>query len=193
LLLSSSRQCVPVTPDDFIRFLKVELPKPARSIEWIKFIKYQERRPARPWDLTFAICHTRPDYQARRQLFELGPKIVEATGWYPLVMGRRIRDWRGLPMPQIRRLGSLRRMLNSVRFGEIFGVRARGRSGTSILVQFTHGMMLFDFGFRCNLSGEPTPRGRPSRNLRQHLDRQGSTSRSSGFPWLIAVMIHAWR
>jgi glyoxylase-like metal-dependent hydrolase (beta-lactamase superfamily II) len=160
LLRNSLRQVEAIAPDDFIRYLKSRLAACAASIEWITFFKYRERRPAPAWELRFAVCNTLPRYEARQLLYRDAARIVDATGWYPLVMGRRIRQRRPLPMPQIRRLGTLRRMMNSIRLGEIIEIRAGApdSSGSSILLQFDHNVVLLDFGFRCDLSAGPVPR-----------------------------------
>jgi hypothetical protein len=153
LLLASTRQGDEVSPDDFVRYLKAELPKAASGIERIQFVRYRERRPAPPWELRFAVCNTSANYDARKLLYLDAAKIVGATGWYPLVTGSRVRERRKIPVPKIRRIGTLWDVFNSIRLGEIINIRAvvPGQEGSSILVQCESGEILLDFGFRCRL------------------------------------------
>jgi hypothetical protein len=148
-----------LTREEFITYLKTELPHVAASIELIKFYSYREEDSGDPWNVRFAICHMLPRFEPRKKLFEDGPRITSATGWYPLVMGRRLRDRRHLPMPKIRRVTTLWDTVNPIRLGEIVEVRSlhENPDGNSIVVQFEHASLLLDFGFNCRLGGQPKP------------------------------------
>ena len=172
LLLASPRQGIEVSPDDFVRYLQAELPKAARGIERIQFVRSRERRPD-PWELRFAVCNTFANYDARKLLYLDAAKIVEATGWYPLVTGSRVRERRKIPVPKIRRIGTLWDVFDSVRLGEIINIRAvvPGQEGSSILVECEGAGVLLDFGFRCRLP--PSSKARIGFLTHRHDDHAG--------------------
>ena len=151
ILLASALYGHECAPDNFFRYLERNYAAAVRNIEWVRFHKctYLEGHE-KTWEQRFAICNTKADFKTRNILHEDGQVIANATGWYPLVSGRRTASRRSLNPPWLNAPESLGPIIGSCQFGDLEALSNVDRElgGCSFLLEFSRGAMLLDLGFQ---------------------------------------------
>lgn len=154
VLAEAARRDGPRAPSDFLSYLRDRYPREYCWIEWARFHDVVRRDPGhKPWRQTFAILSVGPDYIARQVLFEEAKAITAATGWYPLIMGHRVRRWRAR-VPRYagsQQESELRTYLLRKDLGSLVSVQnIDPNGGTAILVTGSREAVLLDTGFEIN-------------------------------------------
>lgn len=151
MLLASrlyGREC---TPDNFFRYLEQNYPSAVKSIEWVRFHRCSYLGGhGKTWEQRFAMCNTKADYHTRNTLHEEGQEIANATGWYPLVSGRRTVSRRILNPPWLSCPDSLGSIIGDCQFGDLQALSNVDRelNGCSVLLEFSRAALLLDLGFQ---------------------------------------------
>lgn len=141
LLQQFRREVIPI--HDAIRWLQEALSEYPGVLEKVRWVD-QELDKDR-FRFTIAICYTQPLPKARHQLFELGQAMVEATGWYPMVLGEPLGSGRqaGIFHQQLRK-----HALPRIRLGEIAIQDATGKAGgCAIRLRIGDNAILLDSGY----------------------------------------------
>jgi glyoxylase-like metal-dependent hydrolase (beta-lactamase superfamily II) len=165
-MLEKASRTTPELPcDKFVSYLQGEFPAEAQNLEFIRFHRCEFESKGGTWPMRFAICFISPNFSARQRLFEEAQRITNATGWYPLVMGHRMKASRSVDPPS--RVAGLEkaRLLVNRRFGKFLSLRALTQStaksaagapkpGCGFVLQFEHSSVLLDFNFSYEPSGQ---------------------------------------
>ena len=180
MLLASPMYGQELSPTEFITYLQSAHSDSARFVEWLRFhrCEYREKHGP-PWQMRFAIVNTAPDPRTRAVLFDRAKDITDATGWYPLVMGRRVRKSRARTPSRLVDRATLQQLLgpgNAYRLESLQDL-AGGNDGTSILCELTGGAIQLDFGhgFR-----DPLERPRFGILSHSHRDHSGGLQKAFG-------------
>jgi len=150
MLLASSRYGREVGYAEFIDFLRETFPTLFKNIQHVRFHRCEFADGAKPpWALRYALLFTEPDYETRQLLYEQGEAITNATGWYPLVTGQRVRLHRSADPKWLAEGRMLSEAFIDHEFGalrNIASINAKD-AGCSLLLQFERRSVLLDFGF----------------------------------------------
>lgn len=134
-----------ISEEEFIDYLKSQYPQYFQHIHWIRFHNYIDKSfPKHKFDkrMCLAIINTLPNINARNIFFDERVEITQHTGWYPLVMGKRI----GFRNTQFKKLN--KRDIKSIGQFQSFNTIANSnKDGVSFELIGTNGSYLLDFGF----------------------------------------------
>lgn len=149
-LLAAAGWRRPVSPTEFLYHLAARYPDIHDGVQFVRFHDCMHRdNDGRRWRQTFAIVSTHPAARFRAALFDDATSITADTGWYPLVMGRRVMERRGTA----RRMLASREVVSAAfgrePFGELREVTdlADPEEGCALGLDFKGGVLALDFGF----------------------------------------------
>lgn len=153
--------------------------------------------------MRFAVCFTSPDFRTRQRLHEECQKITDATGWYPIVMGHRVKHERPVnPARQVAANVLVKRLVNR-RFGKFQSlqsvsqsrVRSEGgkpKTGCSLLLEFQFCSVLLDLNFAFEPSAGVARRPDFAVLTHSHQDHSGGMTEvlESGVPVIVSESVY---
>ena len=174
MLLASPRYGRETECEEFIDFLQIEYPVCLRHVHHIRFHRCEFVDEGKPsLALRYAIVFTDPDFETRLSLHENGEAITNATGWYPLITGKRIRLYRSSGPHWLANGRRLSEQLVDAEFGSLSTIANINTkdAGCSLLLRFEHRSVLLDCGF----SFDASPlQDRPAFGVLTHTHRDHS-------------------
>lgn len=164
-----------VTEEEFLEYINFTYPALSRYVQWVRFHKctfFPKPNQKSSWHMRFAIVFTAPNTEVRQRLFEAAREVADNTGWYPLVMGQRVRKRRRKHDIKMASDALLRDVLGQQPLGRILGVSAvnRNSSGTAIACNLEAGTIMLDFGFNYEATAHKPIVGLLSHT---HMDHSG--------------------
>ena len=171
----------PVTPEQFIKYLSGRYPDIRSGVQFVRFHDCEIFENKKPWRQTFAIINTFPVVKYRQVLFDDARSIVDATGWYPLVTGRRIMERRISLARWFSPRKEIETNFGSQPFGNLLRVVDLSNlpEGTAIGLEFEGGILALDFGY----SFHDVPQIRGGLLSHQHKDHtEGMTGITRKIP-----------
>lgn len=140
----------PVSPEEFLGFLAATYPDIREGVQFVRFHDcFHRDKGGRRWRQAFAIISTHPSARFRTALFDDARSITAATGWYPLVMGRRVMERRLAATRMVASRQIVSAAFGDEPFGELREVTdlAGPEGGCALGLDFEGGILALDFGF----------------------------------------------
>ena len=143
----AKKQCIPCDIDSFFDYLEDQYGSDTQNIEYVTFYDYFDNRDNIKYNIAY--LYTTPSIRIRDVLFEDREKTTIATGWYPMVSGKRAGFTR-LKNSTIHDFYSLlKHKPPYVHLGKPLSIRnvAEDISSTALLLKCEKGNILLDTGF----------------------------------------------
>lgn len=140
----------PVSPEEFLGYLVASYPDIRDGVQFVRFHDcFHREKSGRRWRQAFAIISTHPSVRFRTALFDDAQSITAGTGWYPLVMGRRIMERREAAKRMLASRQTVAAAFGDEPFGELRRVTdlAGPEGGCALGLDFEGGILALDFGF----------------------------------------------
>lgn len=149
-MLASAGWRQPVQPAEFLGYIAARYPGIRDGVQFVRFHDCLHRdKDGRRWRQAFAIVSTHPVARFRVALFDDASSITAETGWYPLVMGRRVMERRQTSKRMLASRQFVSSAFGSEPFGELRQVTdlAGSGGGCALGLDFEGGVLALDFGF----------------------------------------------
>lgn len=143
----AKKQCTPCDIDSFFDYLEDQYGLDTQNLEYVTFYDYFDNRDNIKYNIAY--LYTTPSIRIRDVLFEDREKITIATGWYPMVSGKRAGFTRLKNSTTHDFYSLLKHKPPYVHLGKPLSIRnvAEDISSTALLLKCEKGNILLDTGF----------------------------------------------
>lgn len=143
----AKRQCLPCDVKAFFDYLENQYGSTAHNIEYVTFYDYYDNHNKIKYNIAY--LYTAPSLKTRDMLFDDREKITMATGWYPMVSGKRAGFTQLKNSSTHDFYSLLKHKPPYVHLGKPLSIRsvAEDISSTAMLLKCEKGNILLDTGF----------------------------------------------
>lgn len=143
----AKKQCPPCDIRSFFDYIENQYGLDALNIEYVTFYDYYDTCDNIKYNIAY--LYTVPSLKVRGMLFDDREKIIMATGWYPMVSGKRASFTKFKNSTTHDFYGLLKHKPPYVHLGKPISIRsvANDISSTAMLLRCEKGSILLDTGF----------------------------------------------
>jgi len=143
LLAFEQSEKEPIDHVQYLYYLKKKFTRYFHTIEWVRFHRFIDNKK----HFAVAIMNVKPFIEARQTFYEQRNLITRETGWYPLIMGSKARNY--LAKIDKKSINNNKSILKKLDMKYIRSIEEIEDSGTCIKINFETGNLILDVGFNC--------------------------------------------
>ena len=143
----SKKRCPPCSIKTFFDYLENRYGADVQSVEYVSFYDYLNYQDNFKYNIAY--IYTEPSLKVRDSIFEDREEITAATGWYPMVSGKRACFTKLKNSKSHDYYGLLKNKMPYVHLGKPLSIKsvAIDISSTAMLLKCERGNILLDTGF----------------------------------------------